>query len=71
MVIAFDRQWQEKFDEEYKHWTHNLEKLNERFKNYIDVSIIYDRNMLTGYKMAPIDCGLDIFMKLWKERIKL
>lgn len=71
MVIAFDRQWKEKFDDEYNHWTHNLEKLNERFKNYIDINIIYDRNMLTGYKDAPIDCGKDIFLKLWNERIQL
>ena len=71
MVIAFDRQWKEKFDDEYNHWTHNLEKLNERFKNNINISIIYDRNMLTGYKDAPIDCGKNIFLKLWNERIQL
>ena len=35
MVIAFDRQWQEKNDDEYKHYIKNLEKLNERFKNDI------------------------------------
>ncbi len=71
MVIAFDRQWQEKFDEEYKHWTHNLEKLNERFKNDINISIIYDRNILTGYKDSPIDDGLEIFLQLFKERVRL
>lgn len=71
MIIAFDRQWQEKFDDEYKHWTHNLEKLNERFKNDINISIIYDRNILTGYKSSPIDHGVDIFLKLFKERVRL
>ena len=71
MVIAFDRQWQEKFDDEYKHWINNLEKLNNRYKNYINISIIYDRNMITGYKDAPVDCGREVFLKLWKERIKL
>ena len=40
MVIAFDRQWQEKFDDEYKHWTQSLEKLNDRYKNIINISII-------------------------------
>ena len=71
MVIAFDRQWKEKFDDEYNHWTHNLEKLNERFKNYIDISIIYDRNMITGYKDSPIDCHKEKFLELWKTRVKL
>ena len=71
MVIAFDRQWQEKFDEEYNHWTKSLEKLNERFKNDINISIIYDRNMITGYKDAPVDRGQDIFLQLWQERVRL
>ena len=71
MVIAFDRQWQEKNDDEYKHWIKNLEKLNDRYKNDINVSIIYDRNMLTGYKDSPIDDGKDIFLKLFKERVRL
>ena len=71
MVIAFDRQWQEKNDDEYKHWTKNLEKLNERYKNIINISIIYDRDMLTGYKDAPIDDGKEIFLELFKNRVRL
>ena len=71
LVIAFDRQWQEKNDDEYKHWIKNLEKLNDRYKNDVNVSIIYDRNMLTGYKDSPIDCGKKIFLTLFKERVRL
>ena len=71
IVIAFDRQWQEKNDNEYKHWVMNLEKLNERFKNNINISIIYDRNMLTGYKDSPVDLGANIFLQLFKERVRL
>ena len=71
LVIAFDRQWQEKNSLEYQHYIKNLEKLNERFKNDINVSIIYDRNMLTGYKSAPIDHGKDIFLQLFKTRVRL
>ena len=71
MVIAFDRQWEEKFNDEYNHWIKNLEKLNERFKNNINVSIIYDRNMLTGYKDSPIDDKVEIFLQLFKERVRL
>ena len=71
MVIAFDRQWQEKQTDEYKHYIKNLEKLNDRYKNDINISIIYDRNMLTGYKDAPIDDGKEIFLQLFKERVRL
>lgn len=71
MVIAFDRQWEEKNNTEYKHYIKNLEKLNDRFKNDINISIIYDRNMLTGYKDSPIDLDKEIFLKLFKERVRL
>ena len=71
LVIAFDRQWEEKNNDEYKHYIKNLEKLNDRYKNSLNVSIIYDRNMITGYKDAPIDINGDIFLKLFKERVRL
>ena len=71
ITIAFDRQFQAIGDDEFKHLTNNLTKINDRYKNYVDISIIFDKKMITGYKMAPIDCGPDVFMKLWKERIKL
>ena len=71
IVIAFDRQWEEKNNAEYKHWIKNLEKLNERFKNYVNISIIYDRNMLTEYKASPIDYDKKIFLQLFKERVRL
>lgn len=71
IVIAFDRQWEEKNNAEYKHWIKNLEKLHDRFKNDVTISIIYDRNMITGYKDSPIDDGVETFLKLFKERVRL
>ena len=71
VTIAFDRQFQEIGDDEFKHLTNNLTKINNRYKNYVDISIIFDKKMITEYKSSPIDHGPDIFMKLWKERLKL
>ena len=71
MIVAFDRQFQKIGDEEFKHLTNNLTKIHERYKNYIDISFIFDKKMITGYKDAPIDNGEEVFLKLWKERIKL
>lgn len=71
MVIAFDRQFQELGDDEWKHWVQHLMNLKDKFKNYINVSIIFDKNMITGYKSAPIDEGVDKFLQLWKERVRL
>ena len=54
-----------------KHWIKNLEKLHDRYKNNIDVSIIYDRDMITGYKDSPVDLTADIFLELFKNRVRL
>lgn len=71
MVIAFDRQFQEIGDNEFKKLKETLIKLHDKYKNYITVSIIFDKEMITGYKDSPIDDGPDKFLYLWKERILL
>ena len=71
MTIAFDRQFQAIGDDEFKHLTNNLIKLHNKYKNYLDISIIFDKQMLTGYKDAPVDDGKDIFLQLWKTKIYL
>ena len=71
IIIAFDRQFQEIGDSEFKHLTKNLTKINEKYKNSVNISFIFDKNMITDYKDSPIDCGPEIFMKLFNERIIL
>lgn len=71
IVIAFDRQFQQLGDKEYQHLITNLKKINEKYKNYVNISFMFDKNMLTNYKDSPIDQGKDIFLQLFKERIIL
>ena len=71
LVIAFDRQFQNVGDDEWKHWVQHLVNLNNKFKNYINISILFDKDEITGYKAAPIDEGVDKFLQLWKNKIRL
>ena len=71
IIIAFDRQFKEIGDEEFQHLKKNLLKLRTKYKNYVNISFIFDKNMITGYKDSPIDCGPEIFLQLFKERIIL
>ena len=71
IIIAFDRQFQEIGDEEFKHLKNNLMRLHGKYKNFTTISFIFDKNKLTGYKSSPIDCGPEIFIQLFKERIIL
>lgn len=71
VILGFDRQFREINDEEYKKLKAKLIKLNNKYKNYVMVSIIFDKNMITNYKASPLDEGAEKFMKLFKERIIL
>lgn len=71
IIIAFDRQFKEIGDEEFQHLKKNLLKLRTKYKNYVNISFIFDKNMITGYKSSPIDHGPKIFMELFKDRIVL
>ena len=71
IIVAFDRQFQELGDKEFKHLTTNLTKLHNKYKNDVQLSFIFDKKMITGYKASPIDEGKDKFLQLFKERIVL
>lgn len=71
IVVAFDRQFEEIGDKEFLHLKKNLLKLNEKYKKDVQISFIFDKNKITGYKDSPIDKDLNTFMKLYKERIIL
>lgn len=71
IIIAFDRQFKSIGDEEFKHLTKTLKQLNQKYKNFILISFIFDKNMITKYKASPIDEGSEKFIKLFKERVIL
>ena len=67
IVVAFDNEEESKshlyFDKLYK--------MCEKYKNYCNMSFIYDRDKLTKLKDSPTDCGEEIFRKLLEERVYL
>lgn len=71
IVIAFDRQFEDIGTDEYKLWMKKLESINNKYKNYANMSFIFDKNKITGYKDSPTDRGPEIFKELLKNRITL
>lgn len=69
IIVAFDRQFQEIGDREFQHLKTNLLKIRTKYKNYVIISFIFDKNMITQYKNSPIDEGKEKFLYLFKERI--
>ena len=71
IVVALDRQFQDIGDDEFKKLTKNLKKLYNKYGNYVKISFIFDKHMITGYKASPIDENKEKFLQLFKERIIL
>ena len=46
-----------------------IERMYNKYSPLCKISFMLDTSGLTGYKCSPTDCGKDIFMRLWKERI--
>ena len=71
IIIAFDKQYPALNTEESKRWSTKLLKLHNKYKNDCLITFLWDKGTLLGYKDSPIDCGKDIFLQLFKERIVL
>ena len=71
IIVAFDRQFKEQNDEEFKHLVRNFKTFHKKYHQYAQISFIFDKNDLLPYKASPIDCGPDVFMTLFKERVML
>ena len=71
IIIAFDRQFQELGDNEFKRLKAKLLNLHKKYKNEVLISFIFDKHLITSYKASPTDEGPEKFMQLFKERIIL
>lgn len=71
VIIAFDKQFKERGDDEFKHLTKKLIAIHNKYKQYVQISFIFDKGNLLQYKDSPVDEGRDIFLELYKTRIFL
>lgn len=70
IVIAFDKQFKEIGDNEWKAWTKKLKEFNKKYGTLVNISFIFDlKGDKLDYKDSPIDKGPEIFLELFKNRI--
>ncbi len=69
ICIGVDRDFKELYDDEYFKVLKKMEKMYQRYSPSCNISFMFDTKGLTGYKMSPTDCGKNIFMDLWRERL--
>lgn len=71
IIVAFDKQFKELNDDEWKRWTKKLKEIHNKYHNFVQISFMFDTENLLEYKDSPIDQGPQIFLELFKERIIL
>ncbi len=71
VIIAFDKQFKELNDDEHKRWVKKLKSIHKKYSPYVEISFIFDKENLLGYKDSPTDRGEEIFFELFKRRIIL
>ena len=67
VILCYDN---EELKGEDKYYS-KLYKMCSKYKNYCNMSFIYDRKNLTNKKDSPSDCGEETFKKLLKGRVKI
>jgi hypothetical protein len=71
IIIAMDRQFKEINDDEFKRLTSSLTKIHTKFSSQVQISFMFDKDMITDYKASPIDEGPEKFLHLFKNRVYL
>ena len=69
IIIAFDRQFKEIGDDEFKRLKKKLINIHTKYGNRIRITAIFDKGLLLPYKSSPIDHGREIFEELLNNRI--
>lgn len=69
VVLALDKEYQQINTTEEKLYQLKIKKrIVDKLKPYFQVSIIWDKENLIGYKDSPSDKGREIFLNLFKDR---
>ena len=71
LVVGFDADFHEVGDNDFSEVVRRLEKIYNKFSSYVNVSFLFDKTGLLGYKDSPFDKGKEVFEYLWRNRVTL
>lgn len=71
IIVGLDKQFQDKGDKEFNKLVKNLKNIHKKYGQFAKISFLFDKENLLGYKDAPVDKGIDIFIELYKRRVNL
>lgn len=68
IVVAFDKQYKQQNDEEWKRWEKKLKHIHDKYGGIVQISYLLDFKDKLEYKDSPIDKGPEIFLELFQDR---
>ena len=71
LVLAYDHDFETYGSKESYEVEKKIAKIGNKYKAYMNVSVLFDRENVLEYKSSPLDQGKDVFMYLFKNRIML
>lgn len=71
VVLAFDSDYKQVGDDEFKFFVVKMKKLAAKLKPYFSVSIVYNNQGYDMYKCNMMDVPYEQAMKLWESRVKI
>lgn len=69
IIIAYDKQFKEIGDKEWKTWVEKLKGIHDKYYRYVKISFIFDKENLLQYKDSPTDRGKEKFIELFCRRV--
>lgn len=71
LIIGFDKEYDRYGTAESTNYINKLLKIYEKYRNYVDISFLLDRENLLNKKDAPVDQGKEVFQEILNSRMKL
>ena len=71
VVLAFDSDYKQVGDDEFKFFFVKMKKLADKLKPYFSVSIVYNNQGYDMYKCNMMDIPYEQAMKLWESRVRV
>lgn len=71
IVIGFDKDFEDYNDDKCLEVESKLMKIYDKYGAYANLSFLYDKESLLGYKHSPLDDGKEKFLHLFRNRVML
>ena len=71
IIVALDHDFTDLSSEVAQRQIKNLKQIHKKYGEFVNISFLWDKHNLLGYKDSPIDKDKNTFLELYKRRIFL